>query len=181
MEHFSLWLQGTRPYRTAEAWSRSPVWTGTRALLWADSSGAFICNSIMPPEFDGFFTAPHHGSGTRRTTPSGAGCGITPIPPGWLARATTRSVISGGMSSPFIPTGGPLRSAAPTRRLPEQSSGRMAPDIVRAMRALGAVFLDRVAAWPAVCELARVMVPPIRDHLCVTLNVEVRHCLVEAS
>lgn len=33
-----------------------------RALFWADSSGAFICDSIMPPEFYGLFTAPHHGS-----------------------------------------------------------------------------------------------------------------------
>lgn len=40
-----------------------------RALLWADSSGAFICNSIMPPEFDGLFTAPHHGSGNQAHDP----------------------------------------------------------------------------------------------------------------
>lgn len=40
-----------------------------RALLWADSSGAFICKSIMPPEFEGLFTAPHHGSGNRAHDP----------------------------------------------------------------------------------------------------------------
>jgi hypothetical protein len=40
-----------------------------RALFWADSNGAFICNSIMPPRFEGLFTAPHHGSGNRAHDP----------------------------------------------------------------------------------------------------------------
>jgi hypothetical protein len=40
-----------------------------RALFWADSSGDFICDGIMPPDFRGLFTAPHHGSGNRSHDP----------------------------------------------------------------------------------------------------------------